>query len=154
MKILLGLLFALSLVSCKKENNTDNDCNWMCNDMLVLDSLQIRNNLTGTWLWKRSNGGLAGETCQTASQADRVVTLTFASNGTYIKIDNGQQTTGIWQLTNVDPDMENKVWGISAAPEDWFTYNPIPQFCSNIRLYLVSNYFIIADGGTGEYEKQ
>ncbi len=155
MKKLLVLFLLSAIISCKKDKSTsDNECNWQCNDVLVYDSLRIINDLSGTWLWTRSNGGIAGESCETIGYPTDVLTITFNVNGTYTKTDNGLQSQGNWQIADVDPNTQNKVWGLITTPEDGFVNNSIPQFCSHNRLYLVSNYFIIADGGTAEYERQ
>jgi len=96
-KILAPVLFipitAIILLSCKKDRIDVNKF-WNCNNSQTLDSAGIAAKLSGLWLWSKKYSDIGG-----TKKADKVIKVTFNSNGTFSILENSNTITqGIWKL--------------------------------------------------------
>jgi hypothetical protein len=153
MKKLLGLILVVCLAACKKDKNND-DCEFVCQDAAVYDSVATVSNLEGTWKWTRTGGGFVTNFCESIQNATSNVKITFNTNGSFIYVENGNTIVGTWSVSDFNPDASETNWGIRTFPEPILIDNTLPKWCSNNRLFFEPNYFIIADGTTAEYIKQ
>jgi hypothetical protein len=84
-RIVLTIIFILTFLSCKKDNEND---------------IQKLNTVVGDWTWLKSYGGLTGNVMQTPASTNSTKRIIFKDNGEFVMIENGHTTQNTTYFTS------------------------------------------------------